>query len=46
MRSHTHVESSQQEEGGLQAHGEDEAEDGGKDEGPDAQGLGHDDDNG
>lgn len=41
----THIEGTQKEEGGLQASGEDEAEDSDDDEGTDAQRLGHDDDN-
>lgn len=40
----TYVKGSKQEEGGLQAHREDEAEDGGGDEDPDTVGLRQDDD--
>lgn len=42
----THIESPEQEECGLQAHREDEAEDGGSDERADAVRLGQGDDNG
>lgn len=41
-----YVEAPQQEESGLQAHGEDEPQDSGGDEHPDAMGLRQDDDNG
>lgn len=43
LRQNTHIEGTQEEEGGLQANGEDETEDGDDDEGSDAQRLGHDD---
>lgn len=39
-----HIEGTQEEEGGLQAHGEDEAQDGDDHQCTDAERLGHDDD--
>lgn len=43
-RENTHIEGTQKEEGGLEAHREDEAEDGDDDESPDTQWLRHDKD--
>lgn len=40
----THIEGTQKEEGGLEAHREDEAEDGDDDQSADAQRLRHDED--
>lgn len=45
LRQNTHIEGTEKEESGLQANREDEAEDGDYDKGPDAQRLGHDDNN-